>query len=67
MSDLRKLEDLYNRKIKIDDDGGFYRGLLNSMMNDVLIPGMKEASPDFGKLYQRIYYGGSTFDGLKVN
>lgn len=66
MSDLRKLEDLYNRKIKIDDDGGFYRGLLNSMMNDVLIPGMKETSPDFGKLYQRIYYGGSTFDGLKI-
>ena len=67
MTDLQKLEDLYNRRIKMDDDGGFYRGLLNSMMMDFLIPEMKRTSPDFANLYQRIYYGGSTFDGLKVN
>ena len=66
MSDLQKLEDLYNREIKLDDDGGFYRGLLNAMMNDVIIPEMKRTSPDFANLYKKIYYGGSTFDGLKI-
>ena len=66
MSDLRKLEDLYNREIKIDDDEvEFYRGLLNAMIQ-FIIPEMKRASPDFANLFRNIYYGGSFFDGLKV-
>jgi len=67
MSDLQKLEDLYNRNIKIDEEEQkFYRGLLNHLMTQLVIPEMKKTDLDFANLFQRVYYGGSFFDGLKV-
>ena len=67
MSDLQKLEDLYNRNIKIDEEEQkFYRGLLNHLMTQLLIPEMKKTDIDFANLFQRVYYSGSFFDGLKV-
>ena len=67
MSDLRKLENLYNEKIKIDDrEASYYRGLLRHLLELLLIPEMKRVTPDFSALYSHTYFGGSTFDGLKV-
>ena len=68
MSDLRKLENLYNENIKIDDcEQSYYRGLLNHLLERVLIPELKRVNPDFSALYSHTYFGGSVFDGLKVN
>ena len=67
MTDLQKLEDLYNRKIKIDEEvQSFYQSLLRYMEHDLIIPEMKKTSIDFDNLYRNTYYGGSFFDGLKV-
>jgi len=67
MSDLQKLEKLYNDEIKIDDrEASYYRGLLRHLLELVLIPEMKRVNPDFSALYSHTYFGGSTFDGLKV-
>ena len=67
MSDLRKLENLYNENIKIDDsEQSYYRGLLNHLLERVLIPELKRVNPDFSALYSHTYFGGSVFDGLKV-
>ena len=68
MSDLQKLENLYNEKIKIDDsEEKYYRGLLHYLLEQVLIPELKRVNPDFSALYSHTYFGGSVFDGLKVN
>ena len=67
MTDLQKLEDLYNRNIKIDEEvQNFYQGLLRFMEHDLIIPEMRKTSSDFNNLYRNTYYGGSFFDGLKV-
>ena len=67
MTDLQKLEDLYNRNIKIDEEvQKFYQGLLRFLEHDLIIPEMRKTSNDFNNLYKNTYYGGSFFDGLKV-
>ena len=67
MTDLQKLEWLYNEKIKIDESKqGYYRGLLHHMMNEFIIPELKKINADFAALYSHTYFGGSLFDGLKV-
>ena len=67
MTDLQKLEDLYTKNVKIDDEiQSYYRGLLRYLEHDLLVPEMKRANKDFANLYQTNYYGGSYFDGLKV-
>ena len=67
MSDLRKLENLYNEKIKIDEgEASYYRGLLRHLLERELIPEMRRVNPDFTALYSHTYFGGSVFDGLKV-
>ena len=68
MSDLRKLENLYNEKIKIDNsEASYYRGLLRHLLERELIPEMRRLNPDFAALYSHTYFGGSVFDGLKVH
>ena len=67
MTNLQKLEHLYNEKIKIDEsEERYYRGLLRHLLESVLIPEMKRVNPDFSALYSHTYFGGSVFDGLKV-
>lgn len=66
MTNLQKLENLYNEKVKVDEnEENFYRGILKSLV-DVIIREMKETSPAMAELYRETYWGGSFFDGLKV-
>ena len=66
MSQLYLLEDLYNQRIKIDEEEQKkYQGLLKYVV-DTMISKMKEATPEFNDLYRETYYGGSFFDGLKI-
>jgi len=66
MSQLHLLEDLYNQRIKIDEEEQKkYQGLLKYVV-DTMISKMKEKTPEFNDLYRETYYGGSFFDGLKI-
>ena len=66
MSQLHLLEDLYNQRIKIDEEEQKkYQGLLKYVV-DTMISKMKESTPEFNDLYRETYYGGSFFDGLKI-
>ena len=66
MTNLQKLEDLYNRKVKVEEcEERKYRGILKYLV-DVLIGEMKKTSHDMALLYRETYWGGSFFDGLKV-
>ena len=66
MSQLHQLEDLYNQRIKIDEnEQKRYQGLLKYVL-DTIISKMKQTTPEFNDLYRETYYGGSFFDGLKV-
>ena len=67
MSQISHLEQLYNQRVKVDESlQKDYQGLLKYVM-DTVIARMKQSSPAFNALYRETYYGGSFFDGLKVN
>ena len=66
MTNLQKLEDLYVRNVRVDEEEAKkYRGILKYLV-DVIIGNMKETSPAMAELYRETYWGGSFFDGLKV-
>ena len=71
ISQIHQLEDLYSRKVMVDEnEKKRYRDLLNFLLkhnNEGVLTKMKASSPAFNKLYSNTYYGGSFFDGLKVN
>ena len=61
------LEELYIRKIKLDDDQDKKcQKVLTEVLRTVLEKA-KEKSTDFKELYRETYYGGSYYDKLKVN
>ena len=67
MSQIGRLEELYNSRVRVDSAlQKDYQGLLEYVMT-TLITMMKQVSPMFGLLYRETYFGGSFFDGLKVN
>ena len=67
MSQTDELEQLYNERVRVDEGlQNEYRGLLKHVV-DLIISKMKALSPVFEALYRETYYGGSFFDGLKVN
>ena len=67
MSQTHELEQLYIERVRVDKDlENEYRGLLKHVV-DLMISKMKAMSPVFEELYRETYYGGSFFDGLKVN
>merc|ERR1719158_494975 len=56
MSQLQLLEELYNQRIKIDEDEQKkYQGLLKFVV-DTMINKMKESTPEFKDLYRETYY-----------
>jgi len=66
MTNLQKLEDLYNREVRVgDDEMKKYQGILKYLV-DVVIEKMKKSSPEMAELYRETYWTGSFFDGLKV-
>ena len=66
MTNLQKLEDLYGRNVIVDEEEAKkYRGILKHLV-DVVIGNMKQTSPEMAELYRETYWGGSSFDGLKV-
>merc|ERR1711892_606962 len=66
MSQLHQLEDLYNQRIKIDEnEQKRYQGLLKYVV-DEMISKIKETTPEFADLYRETYYGGSFVDVLKI-
>ena len=68
MTNLQKLEDLYNREIKVDEaEEKKYRGIVKYFVEDVIISEMMKTSPDMANLYRETYWGGSFWDGLKVD
>ena len=67
MTNLQKLEDLYNREIKVDEaEEKKYRGIVKYLVDNVVIEKLKQTSPDMANLYRETYWGGSFYDGLKV-
>ena len=70
ISQICQLEELYRRKVMVDEDEKKrYRHLFNFLLDDCnegVMTKMKASSPVFNKLYSKTYYGGSFFDGLKV-
>ena len=67
MSQISQLENLYNRRVKVDDsEQKRYLSLMKTLVG-AIIAKMKEKSKTFNALYREPYYGGSVFDGLKVN
>ena len=67
MTNLQKLEDLYNREIKVDEaEEKKYRGIVKHLVDNVVIEKLKQTSPDMANLYRETYWGGSFYDGLKV-
>ena len=71
ISQIHQLEDLYSRKVMVDEnEKKKYQDLFNFLLkhnNEGVLTKMKASSPAFNKLYSKTYYGGSFFDGLKVN
>ena len=67
MSQISQLENLYNKRVKVDDsEQKRYLSLMKTLVG-AIIAKMKEKSKTFNALYREPYYGGSVFDGLKVN
>ena len=61
------LEDLYNRKIKLDPAQDRKCQMVLTKVLRTVIEKAKEKSPHFKELYKETYYGGSYYDKLKVN
>ena len=67
MSQTQELEQLYSDCVRVDEVlQNEYRSLLKHVV-DLMISKMSALSPVFDALYRETYYGGSVFDGLKVN
>ena len=67
MSQISQLENLYNTRVKVEDfEQKRYQALMKFLMQEI-ISKMKDKSKTFNALYRETYYGGSVFDGLKVN
>ncbi|CAG9862669.1 unnamed protein product [Phyllotreta striolata] len=72
--DRRKYKPLENVLIRINRDiislsdveVRRNNAILRSLLEDILIPEMKEKDPLFEKLFTRVFYGGSFYDGLRV-
>merc|ERR550532_3842318 len=59
MTNLQKLEDLYNREIKVDEaEEKKYRGIVKHLVDNVVIEKLKQTSPDMANLYRETYWGG---------
>ena len=64
----RLLEDLYIRKIKLDDaQDRKCQNVLDKVLQAVVLDKAREKSAEFNELFREIYYGGSYYDHLKVN
>jgi hypothetical protein len=63
----RLLEELYNRKIKLDVAEDRKCQLVLKKVLEVVLGTGKEKSPHFKELFKEIYYTGSYYDQLKVN
>ena len=61
------LEELYIRKIKLDDaqDKKCQKVLIKVLQT--VIDKARDKSAEFNELFREIYYGGSYYDNLKVN
>ena len=67
MTNLQKLEDLYNREIKVDEnEEKKYRGIVKYLVDNVVIEKLKQTRADMANLFRETYWGGSFYDGLKV-
>ena len=66
-SQINQLERLYASRIKVDETKQKeYKSLMKNLVGEI-ISKMKRNSKTFSALFKEIYYGGSVFDGLKVN
>ena len=67
MSQISQLEHLYNTRVKVEASKQKRHQTLMKCLVDTIISKMKDKSRTFNALYRETYYGGSAFDGLKVN
>ena len=67
MSQIFHLEQMYNTRVRIEEsEQKKYLSLMKNIVGRI-IQEMKERSQTFNVLYKETYFGGSVFDGLKVN
>ena len=67
MAAEQQLEKLYITKIKPDRKQEIYSEYVLNKVVKTVVEKAKEKCDEFNELYQNIFFGGSHFDGLKIN